>query len=318
MNLSELAHLSSLDSLVTAIGERNMTPGWIQREKPILWREMHSVFVPAHWRYAEAKSAMVSAGRLIGTDLAERRNFVMRNPIAGNDLATLRTLICAYQSILTGEKARAHRHAPHALRVILDGEGAYSIVDGEKTPMNTGDIVLTPGWSWHGHGHDGAEQAYWFDGLDVPLTQLLEPMFFEEHPEGFERVMRVAEKSPLRFPWADTRAGLKTANADVHFGSTLELPASSMPTITLKVHAWRKGWSNAPYRHTANVIYLVMDGSGSSTIGEHTFDWSQHDVFSIPHWSFASHVAKDGDASLFIVSDKSAFERLDLLREELQ
>src|SRR5207237_4090454 len=91
----------------------------------------------------------------------------------------------------------------------------------------------------------------------------------------------------------DTRAGLKTANADVHFGSTLELPASSMPTITLKVHAWRKGWSNAPYRHTANVIYLVMDGSGSSTIGEHTFDWEFGDTIAAPAWARIAHHATE-------------------------
>jgi gentisate 1,2-dioxygenase len=61
-----------------------------------------------------------------------------------------------------------------------------------------------------------------------------------------------------------------------------------------------------------------VSGSGRSTVGEHVFDWSQHDVFSIPHWTFASHIAKDDDAVLFVVSDRSAFERLDLLREELQ
>ena len=66
------------------------------------------------------------------------------------------------------------------------------------------------------------------------------------------------------------------------------------------------------------MICLVVSGAGRSTVGEQTFDWSQHDVFSIPHWTFASHEAKDGDADLFMVSDKSAFERLDLVREELQ
>jgi gentisate 1,2-dioxygenase len=71
-------------------------------------------------------------------------------------------------------------------------------------------------------------------------------------------------------------------------------------------------------RTTCNMICLVVSGSGRSTVGEHAFDWSQHDVFSIPHWTFASHTAIDGDASLFVVSDRSAFERLDLLREELQ
>ena len=143
--IDELRNLPTLDALQAAIDARNMTPGWIKRPKPILWKEMRSEFVPAHWRYTEAKAAMQAAGRLIGTDLAERRNFVMRNPIPGNEIATLRTLVCAYQSIMPGEKARSHRHAPHALRVILDSRGSYSTVQGEKTPMETGDIVLTPG-----------------------------------------------------------------------------------------------------------------------------------------------------------------------------
>jgi gentisate 1,2-dioxygenase len=306
MNLSDLRNLPSLDALVSAIDERNMTPGWIKRDKPILWHEMHSEFVPAHWRYAEVKPAMVAAGRLIGTDLAERRNFVMRNPVPGNDIATLRTLVCAYQSILPGEKARSHRHAPHALRVILDAKGAYSIVDGEKTPMNTGDIVLTPGWCWHGHGHDGSEQAYWFDGLDVPLTQLLEPMFFEDHPAGFEQVTRVADESPMRFPWVDTVARLEVAPEDPagHFGRSIDLPASSMPTITLKVHAWPKGWRNVPYRRSANTVYLIMEGTGRSTIGDRTFDWQFGDTIAAPAWSRIVHQASE-DAVVFSMSDET-------------
>lgn len=285
--LDELRNLPSLDALQAALGARNMTPGWIKREKPILWPEMKSVFVPAHWRYAEAKAAMQAAGRLIGTDLAERRNFVMRNPIPGNDIATLRTLICAYQSIMPAEKARSHRHAPHALRVILESRGSYSIVEGEKTPMESGDIVLTPGWHWHGHGHDGTEQAFWFDGLDVPLTQLLEPMFLEDHPEHWEHVHSVVDKSPMRFAWADTLAALDAAPADRdgHFGTTIALPAPTMPTITLKVHKWPGGWRNRPYRHSVNSIYVAMQGQGTATIGDRRFAWSFGDTIAAPAWN---------------------------------
>ena len=225
--LEALRSLQDLDALASAIGARGMTPGWIKRAKPPLWKEMHSDFVPALWRYQQAKAAMQSAGRLIGTDLAERRNFVLRNPIPDNEIATLRTLACAYQSMLPGERARSHRHAPHALRVILEAKGSYSIVEGEKTSMESGDIVLTPGWHWRGHGHDGSEQAYWFDGLDVPLTHLLEPMFYEEHPDGCEEVMAQAQRSPMRFAWTDTLAALESARSDEadHFGQTIELPA---------------------------------------------------------------------------------------------
>lgn len=305
-SLDELRSLPDLGSLIAAIGARNMTPGWIKRPKPILWKEMRSEFVPAHWRYAEAKAAMQAAGRLIGTDLAERRNFVLRNPIPGNDYATLRTLVCAYQSILPGEKARSHRHAPHALRVILESRGSYSTVQGKKTPMETGDIVLTPGWHWHGHGHDGGEQAFWFDGLDVPLTHLLEPMFYEEHPDGWEKVDVVTEKSPMRFPWADTLAALALAPADKagHFGTTIELPAPTMPTIAIKVHQWPAGWRNRPYRHAANTVYVVMQGSGSSTIGESRFDWGFGDTIAVPAWLRIAHRA-GADTVMFAMSDEN-------------
>jgi gentisate 1,2-dioxygenase len=307
MGRNDTPHLASLDDLQRALVARNMTPGWIKREKPILWHEMHSEFVPAHWSYTEAKWAMEAAGRLIGTDLAERRNFVMRNPIPGNDIATLRTLICAYQSILPGEKARSHRHAPHALRVILDAKGAYSIVDGDKHPMETGDIVLTPGWCWHGHGHDGEGQAHWFDGLDVPLTHLLEPMFFEEHPAGFEPVKRVTAESPMRFPFADTVRKLVHAKEDEHFGRTIDIPAPSMPTITIKVHSLPNGWRNRPYRRAANTIYVVMRGHGSSTVGDKAFQWEFGDTIAAPAWSRIEHHAAE-DSILFSMSDEALMQ----------
>ena len=299
-----LDELSSLDELVSAIGSRAMTPGWIRRARPILYPEMRSAFVPMLWRYDEAKAAMKSAGRLIGTDLAERRNFVLRNPIPGNDYATLRTLVCAYQSILPGEKARSHRHAPHALRVILEARGSYSVVNGHKHPMESGDIVLTPGWSWHGHGHDGGEQAYWFDGLDVPLTHLLEPMFFEEHPQRFEPVTCTDPESSMRFTWQSTQAALETASGDDFFGPSIELPAATMPTLKLRVHAWEAGWRNAPYRHTANVVNVVMRGEGRSVIDGQRFDWRFGDTLAIPAWSRIEHHA-DSDAVLFNMSDEA-------------
>ncbi|MEO7404574.1 MAG: cupin domain-containing protein [Burkholderiales bacterium] len=303
--IDELKRLGSLESLQSELGKRSMTPGWIQREKAILTHEMRSVFVPSHWRYAEAKAAMQSAGRLIGTDLAERRNFIMRNPIAGNDIATLRTLICAYQSILPNEKARSHRHASHALRVILESRGSYSIVDGDKHPMESGDIVLTPGWTWHGHGHDGSEQAYWFDGLDVPLTHLLEPNFFDEHPNGWEQVHSRSTVSPYRFPWAETLTALEGASADAdgHFGKTISLPAPTMPTITLKVHSWPTGWRNRPYRHAVNSVYVVMQGHGRTTVGDKSFDWSFGDTIAVPAWHRVEHYAGT-DSILFEMSDE--------------
>src|ERR1700722_19028268 len=127
--------IPTLSALYEAAGGLNFTPGWVPRKKPILWSEPRPELVPAQWTYAEAKAGLDAAGRLIDVSLAERRNLVMRNPAPGTNFETTRTLVCAYQMILPGELAPSHRHSSHALRVIIDGKGAFSIVNGEKTPM---------------------------------------------------------------------------------------------------------------------------------------------------------------------------------------
>ena len=185
--------------------------GWAPagpRPTPSLWAEPKKSFQPHRWSYAQAKGALDAAGRLINTELAERRNLILQNPADG--YATSRTIVAAYQMIMPGEKARSHRHTPNALRLVIDAEpGAYTIVNGERLPMMPGDVVLTPNWCWHGHGNDSRACAYWLDVLDVPLVQLLDPMFFEPHPDEFEKPRStVPNASPMHFPWADTERRL--------------------------------------------------------------------------------------------------------------
>lgn len=298
------ARLSEIDALIRAIGARNCTPGWLQRHKPLMWPQPVSTYVPAHWRYADIRPALVSAGRLIGTDLAERRNFVLRNPIPGNDFATTNTLVGAYQSILPGEHARAHRHASHAMRVIIEAQGSYSVVDGKRHAMESGDIVLTPGGSWHGHGHDGNEQAFWFDCLDLPLVHLLEPMTTQEHPQGWESEIQDEPSSPMRISRESILRRLHaTDDEGAYFGRTVDISSNSMRTITIKVHQWRAGWRNRPYRQYANQIYVVLAGNGSSEVADQRFEWAFGDVFVAPLASRVAHSASS-DAMLVALSDE--------------
>ena len=81
--------------------------------------------------------------------------------------------------ILPGEIAPAHRHTQSALRFIVEGEGAYTAVDGERAYMNPGDLILTPSWSWHDHGHEGSDPMVWLDGLDIPQVQFFGSTFGE-------------------------------------------------------------------------------------------------------------------------------------------
>lgn len=295
------------EDLVRAIDAQNCTPGWVARKQPLMWPRPLSKFVPVHWRYADIRPALVAAGRVVSTELAERRNFVLRNPIADNDFATTRTLVGAYQSILPGEKARSHRHSSHALRVIIESRGSYSVVNGKRHPMETGDIVLTPGNHWHGHGHDGDEQAFWFDCLDLPLVHLLEPMKAEDHPEHWEKSAERVDQSPMRIEWADIERRLADAAIEESehsfFGKTVDVTSSLMPTITIKVHRWEAGWQGQAYRRNANAIYVVLKGSGTSAVGDQNFDWAFGDVFVAPLGVRVAHAA-DEAAVLVALTDE--------------
>lgn len=310
LSLDDFRNAPDLETLTARLAARDMTPGWIPREQPILWPEPKSSYKVAHWHWDECKAAMDGAARLIDTELAERRNLVLRNPIPENDFATTRTLVNAYQTILPGETARSHRHAPHALRVILESEGAWSVVNGEKHPMDTGDIVLTPGMCWHGHGHDGQDQAYWMDGLDVPLVHLLEPMSVEDHPDGMETIERVTPESPFRFSWDQIQARLEKAVADNegHYGRRIVCDTSeTMPTIHVTVMRWDGGFATRPYRCTSNQVFCVMQGSGRTTIGDETVDWSFGDTFAAPLWQSIAHEATD-DTVMFCMSDEALMQ----------
>lgn len=295
--------LDHVDELVELISAENCTPGWIRRPTPLLWPAKPSTFAPAHWSYAKLRPALLAACRVIDTAQAERRNFVLRNPVHGNDFATTRTLVGAYQALLPGEVARTHRHAPHALRVILESQGAYSVVNGVRHPMATGDIVLTPGDHWHGHGHDGSEPALWFDCLDVPLVHLLEPMHVEDDELDKGRIVSQTEHSEMRLTWAETQLRLRSGAVAGLLGDTVDLSSPHLPTMSIRVHAWQAGWQNRAFSHSANSVHVVLGGRGVSRIGEQCFEWGFGDVLALPMGHAMQHLALE-DATVVSLSDE--------------
>jgi gentisate 1,2-dioxygenase len=297
--------VATLDGLYDEARHLSVTPGWIKRDKPILTAEPTGSFVPAHWQYELVKPALDAASRLVDVKLAERRNLILANPAVHNRVATADTLVCAYQTILPGEAARSHRHTPHALRVIIDAKGAFSTVNGEKTPMESGDVVLTPGGSWHGHGHDGQDPAYWFDGLDVPLTSMLSAIFYEEHPQEFEPVVSVVTTSPYRFTGDSIARNLDQAkpHPEGHHGARIALAAPEMPTMGLTMERLTAGMKTRRQRSTANEVLCVTQGSGETSVGGERYRWQRGDTIVIPSWTKHEHRAET-DAVLFRLSDE--------------
>jgi gentisate 1,2-dioxygenase len=312
----ELEAVPDLDTLYGELDARSINAGWA-KPTPSLWPEPYKNFLPSMWRWEEGRAALTAAGRLVDTKFAERRNLILFNPVEGNTYATVRTLICAYQAILPGETARSHRHTPNALRFILEGEGSYTVVDGQRLEMRPNDVLLTPNWKWHGHGSEAEGMCYWLDCLDAPLVHMLEPMFFESHPDEFEKVTSVPNESPFIFPWDKVQIALDKEKPDPEgvYGRRVQLGNPAMTTTGLYMERFEGGKPTAPFRTTANRIYACAEGRGTTIIDGEEFAWQRGDVIAAPAWRPVEH-HPDTDSTLFWMTDQPLMQMLGWLRTE--
>ena len=238
--------------------------------------------------------------------LRSARNLVMRNPAPIAGFETSRTLVAAYQMILPGEHAPSHRHSSHALRVIIDGKGSYSIVGMARRPRwKTGDVVLHPGvvLAWSRARRE--QTSLLVRRTYVPLTHLLEPMFFEEHPQDTKRLSASRKRRPIALRARTLRAVSTQPLADPEgfYGPRVRLEAPTMPSMGLIMERLASGTQTRRYRTTANSIFHIVEGSGESTVGRQRFAWSRGDTFVVPGWHPVGHQATS-DAQLFVLSDE--------------
>jgi gentisate 1,2-dioxygenase len=311
-----LREAKSLDDLYPSLNANRMTAGW-HKVRPSLWKEPRTEFRPRHWSYEAGRLALDQASRWIGTELAERRNLLLFNPVGDNDYATARTLVAAYQMVMPGEHARAHRHTPNALRFVVDAEpGLFTVVNGVKLPMKPGDVLLTPGGCWHSHYNEGVKNAYWIDVLDVPLVHLLEPMFFDPYPDVFQKVTSEPAQSEFWFGRDETERGLSAAEEQRPGVRVLPLDVQKhFATLGLQFLRIDKGATTGVTRSTASRIFSVARGSGVAQMGDVRAAWRRGDVFVVPSWT-NFEITADDEAVLFEVNDEPVLHALRLFREE--
>jgi gentisate 1,2-dioxygenase len=315
LNQASFAATASMEELMALLQQMKVGPGWAKKE-PSLWPAPRKNFVPAHWSYELGRAALDAAGRFVSTEFAERRNLILANPVEGNDYATVRTIISAYQMVKAGEVALSHRHSPNALRLIVDtGPKAYTVVNGKKIPMLPGDVVLTPNWQWHGHANESDQDACWIDFLDVPTVQFYESMFFEKHEDWAERTDLVDEASPARFPYAESIRRLDAAEESQPGARIIELGPNPIPTMRLLVSRLEAGRKLAAPRTTANSVFAVIDGQGRSNVDGTVIEWRRGDVFAVPAWR--SHEYQAAERShLLRVTDEPMLQAFGWLRTE--
>jgi len=163
-----------------------------------LWKVMNSVVTeepvtrcaPVVWHFDDVKSLVMESGGLITTEEAKRRVLILENPAMRGESKATNTLFAGIQMILPGEVAPAHRHVAAAIRFVLDGEGAYTAVDGEKAFMSPGDFVITANWAPHDHGNTSKQPMLWLDVLDFPQVNFFEASFAEHFGEATQSTSR--------------------------------------------------------------------------------------------------------------------------------
>ena len=345
MNDTAIAPSAERQAFYDKIGAHALAPLW-ERLHSMVTRTPTTPALPAKWDYdAVVRPFLMQAGGLITAKEAERRVLILENPGLKGQNAITHSLFAGMQLIMPGEVAPAHRHTQSALRFIIEGHGAYTAVEGERTLMQPGDFVITPSWTWHDHGNETDEPMVWLDGLDVPLVSLLDASFAEPANADSQTIARPVGDSLARFgnnllpvdwhpatrvspvfsyPYARTREALATlakhGDPDACHGYKMRYvnPATgdhAMPTIGTFMQLLPSAFASTPYRCTDGTVYVVVEGEGETQIGDTTLRWKPRDVFVVPSWHWQKHRTR-GEAVLFSFSDRPVQEKLALWREE--
>ena len=326
------------DAARTAWQNAKLSPLW---ESAVAFKKQAASQPALHWPWSIVRPLIDQAIASVSPADVERRVLMLSDPVlsASRRATTTKGLNAGYQVLLPGESARPHRHSMDAIRLILEGEGAVTIVNGKECPMAEGDLVLTPGWTWHEHVHRGTRPIIWLDGLNSPLHRYLGTAAFEPGP---------AREIPATIP--DTAFVVPGILPESGHGATEHSPVFHYSSAAAKaaVAAAPKGRDGArrvryvdpttgggaialldlqmvqldsdtgtiPFRTTSNAVCAVVEGAGESLVGDQLFHWGPKDVFTLPQGNWIAHRTFGERARLFVYSDKEVFARLGLLKEE--
>jgi gentisate 1,2-dioxygenase len=273
--------------------------------------------VPVLWKWNKVEPFVRKAAELVSAEKAARRVVMLVNPGRKEWSAASGLLYTGVQVMNPGEAASAHRHQASALRFVMEGRGAYTIVDGERLELGARDFVLTPNGTWHEHGVDASgTQCVWQDGLDIPMMNSLDANFYEVHPRinqtpaPLSRANWNKPYSPtFLYKWDDAYREVKKHGRHEYCNPLTGGPV--MPTMGAHLESIRE---TRPIRHTGSLIYQVATGHGWSEVGGQRFEWEEKDIFCVPSWTQYRHGAH-GEAVLFCFNDLPAMKALSLYRE---
>lgn len=300
---------------------------------------------PMVWSYDTIRPSLMEAGELTPIEKAERRVLVLANPGLGlENMQATPTIYIGMQLILPGETAPNHVHSPSAVRFVVEGNGGFTVVNGEKMPMERGDLILTPSGLWHEHGHEGEGPVVWLDALDLPTVYSMEasyclegePQKVRNQPDLSQTHYRRAGLVPYsslgsgrnpyalkRFPWQDVKASLEDLASVTDVGTPVQLAyvnpetgESCMPVLGFSAIMLRPGETISPVRRSASAVIHCVEGEGTATVDGTDLDWGEKDTFAIPtHAVVQIRNRADEPAFLFQIDDAPMQQKLGFYEE---
>jgi gentisate 1,2-dioxygenase len=331
-----------------------------------LWTEIGDL-MPLHpkskaaphlWRWERLKELAAQAGRIVPVGRGgERRAIALANPSLGGKPYATPTLWAAIQYLMPGEDAPEHRHTQHAFRFVVEGEGVWTVVNGDAVRMSRGDFLPQAGWNWHAHHNAATEPMAWIDGLDIPFSYFTESQFFEV---GRERISAAEKITPersrservwghpglrpvsqpgaqsatplLAYRWVDTDRALAdqlALEAEGHAATVSPGHAAVrytnpttggdvLPTMRCEMHRVRAGAQTLVRREVGSSVFQVFDGGGRVSVGERSWEVTRGDMFVVPSWQpFSAQATAAGHLDLFRFSDAPIFAALHVHREQV-
>ncbi|WP_432262303.1 cupin domain-containing protein [Cupriavidus sp. TMH.W2] len=323
-----------------------LTPLWEHLSGALPHGRPAGLTVANLWRYRDIRPLLLQAGEQVPVEKAERRVLVLSDP--GRGPAAMQATGGVYagiQLILPGETAPTHRHSPSAARVVIEGNGGFTVVNGQRCDMERGDVILTPSGQWHDHGHQGTGPVTWLDVLDLPVFTAVEASYAQAGTPGCNAedtlatlqsrlladglaippAMQRAHPYPmLRFPWQRTRAGLLELARHAADGAAVELSyvnpetgQSCLPVIGFTATLLPAGRARTPVPRSPAAVFHVIEGNGESTIDGQSFAWSAGDTFTAPAFAEISHRADvhGGPSCLLRIDDEPLHRKLGFFQE---
>lgn len=303
------------------------------------------------WRWSDLYPLAQASGDLVPVGRGgERRAIGLANPGLGGEAYVSPTLWCAIQYLGPKETAPEHRHSQNAFRFVVEGEGVWTVVNGDPVRMSRGDFLLTPGWNFHGHHNETDQPMAWIDGLDIPFSFHNDVGFFEfgsdrvtdyatpnhsrserlwRHP-GLRPLsgLRNTVSSPIaayRWEYTDRALTEQLLLEEEGHPATVEQGHAAvryvnpttggdvMPTIRAEFHRLRAGAETPTRRDVGSTVFQVFEGRGAVVMNGEAHTVEKGDIFVIPSW-IAWSLRAETRFDLFRFSDAPIIERLNFDR----